>query len=626
MSESGANFGSTMQPTSDLKKPFKTAEELKNTNTDVKTYPSPEAQKPKGIKAVLSLFMTRKEAEAAGVETLNLFNQFNFNEGSSSYIDYVEFGKYEHGDKNTNVNKAKLKQFNNLKPEDQLRVFTKHAFKEVGMSDQLTKIFKTARKNNKKQDLQSLAQNKYNLDLSQYKTKEEQTQALVNAINTKYSTNTTDKKSVYMTNLERLRAGKFTEVERKQLNGKKSIKDEEQLQKYAEAATNKEQILELAELFANGDNDTKEALISTIGSYNSDVQIGILGIGILSAKDKNTRELFATTLADQKDIKLTDKNQKLFDYSISVLMNNVDAQKGIQFYTNASHFETKNAQTSAFMNYDTAQQSKVERGEITQQEYNDNYANQYAASAHKLEEASKAYKYVIDNSNDDNREGAMSTLASTAYDIKDSSERDKAIGNLKNSEYYNDKTSEKLDESAQKYLADKANNDSSNNVVSQRLQNQTYQTVPTIYNKQDISDTISKVITSGDETATNELIEHTFDNLNEKNGTTPKRQRMGMNQGVQLLNELIKDDKLQGSVHEAKVLNKLKALSTPTLRNLFIKLNSKTQQYFIDKKIISYSDLEFLTRSDERMLSQRIQDNLEKHKEEKHQNEIETIS
>ena len=122
------------------------------------------------------------------------------------------------------------------------------------------------------------------------------------------------------------------------------------------------------------------------------------------------------------------------------------------------------------------------------------------------------------------------------------------------------------------------------------------------------------------------MIEHTFDNLNEKNGTTPKRQRIGISQGVQMLNELIKDDKLQGSVHEAKVLNKLKALSTPTLRNLFIKLNSKTQQYFIDKKIISYSDLEFLTRSDERMLSQRIQDNLEKHKEEKYQNEMETIS
>lgn len=621
MSESSANLGSTMQPTSDLKKPFKTAEELKNTNTDVKTYPSQDTQKSKGIKAVLSLFMTRKEAEVAGVETLNLFNQFNFNEGSSSYIDYVEFGKYEHGDKNTNVNKTKLKQFNNLKPEEQLRVFTKHAFKEVGMSDQLTKIFKTARKNNKKQNLQTLAQNKYGLDLSQYKTKEEQTQAFVNAINTKYSTNTTDKKSVYMTNLERLRAGKFTEVERKQLNGKKSIKDEEQLQKYAEAATNKEQILELAELFANGDNAAKEALISTIGSYNSDVQTGILGIGILSAKDKNTRELFATTLADQKDIKLTDKNQKLFDYSISVLMNNVDAQKGIQFYMNASHFETKSAQTSAFMNYDTAQQSKVERGEITQQEYNDNYANQYAASAHKLEEASKAYKYVIDNSNDDNREGAMSTLASTAYGIKDASERDKAIGNLKNSEYYNDKTSEKLDESAQKYLADKANNDSSNN-VSQRIQNQTYQTVPVNNNNQNFSDTIQKIITGGDETATNELIEHTFDNLNEKNGTTAKRQRIGMSQGVQLLNELIKDDKLQGSVHEAKVLNKLKALSAPTLRNLFIKLNSKTQQYFIEKKIISYSDLELLTQSDERMLSQSIQDNLEKHKEEKHQKEI----
>lgn len=622
MSESGANFGSTMQPTSDLKKPFKTAEELKNTNTDVKTYPSPEAQKPKGIKAVLSLFMTRKEAEAAGVETLNLFNQFNFNEGSSSYIDYVEFGKYEHGDKKSKVNKDKLKQFNNLKPEEQLRLFTKHAFKEVGMSDQLTKIFKTARKNNKKQDLQSLAQNKYNLDLSQYKTKEEQTQALANAINTKYSTNTTDKKSVYMTNLERLRAGKFTEVERKQLNGKKAIKDEEQLQKYAEAATNKAQILELAELFANGDNDAKEALIGTIGSYNADVQTGILGIGILSAKDKDTRELFATTLADQKDLKLTDKNQKLFDYSISVLMNNVDAQKGIQFYTNASHFETKSAQTSAFMNYDTVQQSKVERGEITQQEYNDNYANQYAASAHKLEEASKAYKYVIDNSNDDNREGAMSTLASTAYDIKDSSERDKAIGNLKNSEYYTDKTDEKLNESFQKYITEKATTEDS---VKPKQSVPNYQPVQNTTTKPDFANTVNIVMSSNNDDAKNEFIENTFDNMNDPKGKTNNRRKMSMGQGIQLLNELIKEDKLQGSIHEAKVLTKLKSLPALTLRNLFTNLNSKTQQYFIDKKIISYSDLEFLTKNDKRKLSQRTQDNLEKHKEEKYQNEKETI-
>ena len=614
MSESGANFGSTMQPTSDLKKPFKTAEELKNTNTDVKTYPSPEAQKPKGIKAVLSLFMTRKEAEAAGVETLNLFNQFNFNEGSSSYIDYVEFGKYEHGDKNTNVNKAKLKQFNNLKPEDQLRVFTKHAFKEVGMRDQLTKIFKTARKNNKKQDLQSLAQNKYNLDLSQYKTKEEQTQALVNAINTKYSTNTTDKKSVYMTNLERLRAGKFTEVERKQLNGKKSIKDEEQLQKYAEAATNKEQILELAELFANGDNDTKEALISTIGSYNSDVQTGILGIGILSAKDKNTRELFATTLADQKDIKLTDRNQKLFDYSISVLMNNVDAQKGIQFYTNASHFETKSAQTSAFMNYDTAQQSKVERGEITQQEYNDNYANQYAASAHKLEEASKAYKYVIDNSNDDNREGAMSTLASTAYDIKDSSERDKAIGNLKSSEYYTDKTDEKLNESFQKYITEKATTKDS---VKPKQSVPNYQPVQNTTTKPDFANTVNIVMSSNNDDAKNEFIENTFDNMNDPKGKTKNRQKMSMSQGIQLLNELIKEDKLQGSIHEAKVLTKLQSLPALTLRNLFINLSTKTQNYFLKKEIVDLKNLALLPPSLIDGLDDHIKDEVIKYKEER---------
>lgn len=616
MSESSANLGSTMQP--DLKKPFKTAEELKNINRESKTYPTQEEQKPKGIRAVLSLFMTRKEAEAAGAETLNLFNQFNFHEGSTSYIDYVEFGKYKHSSTEKSTSKEGLKKFNNLKPDKQLYAITNHAFKEVGLSDKLTKIFKTAQKNKKKTDLKTLAQNRYGLDLSQFKTEQEQAQAIANRINAKYSTKTTDKNSVYMSNLERLKAGKFTKTELKELNGKKAITDEEQLHKYAEAATTKEQLLELAELFANGDDNAKKTLISTVDKYNADVQTGILGIGILSAKDESTRKLFAETLVNQKDLKLTNKNKKVFDYATSVLMNNINAEKGEAFYSKKKHFAEKEGQTEAFMNYDAVQQSKVERGEITQEEYNDNYVNIYAASAHKLEEASKAYQYVIDNSNNENREGAMNALASTAYEIKDSSERDKAIGNLKNSEYYNDKTSEKLDESFQKYITNKVQNETSSKSTDNKI---IYQSVPITNknnNNNDFNNTITTVVSSNDTDAQSELIDYTFDKINENNGTTQKRQRVGLSQGIHMLNELIKDDKLQGSIHEAKVLNKLKSLSAPTLRNLFVNLNSKTQQYFLDKKIISYNDLELLTQSDERMLSQTIADNLEKHKEEKH--------
>ena len=609
MGNSSTNLGATTQPTSKFKK-FKTPEELRT--PAVRTYPEEEVKPKKGIKAVLSLFMSKKEAVAAGTETLNLFNQFNTNAGSDSYIDYMEFAKYQHGDKNDEINQERLKKFHKLKREKQLEALAKHGFEELGIGNKLHNIFETGRKNKKKLDISSIAKNKYGIDLSQFKTKEEQYKAISDAINSKYSTNSDNDNSVYVQNLKRLQAGKFTEIEKKQLNGKNNISDEEQLRKFAEAATKKEQLLEMAELFANGDDSTKETLIKTMGSYDTHIQTGMLGIGILSAKDKDTQKLYAKLLVDQKDLKLTDINKKLYNYVTSVFFDNLKAKDGVEFYTNAEHFTTKSAQTAAFMNFDTTERSKVERGEITQEEYNDNYVNLYAASAHKLQEASKAYKYVADNSNEQNREGAMDMLASTAYQIKDSSERDKAIGNLKSSEYYTDKTDEKLNESFQKYITEKATTE---DTVKPKQSVPNYQPVQNTTTKPDFANTVNIVMSSNNDEAKNELIEYTFDNLNDQKGKTKNRQKMSMSQGIQLLNELIKEDKLQGSIHESKVLTKLKSLPALTLRNLFTNLNSKTQKYFIDKKIINYNDLELLTTSEERMVAKDIIEKVEEYKE-----------
>lgn len=608
MGNSSTNLGATMQPTNDLKK-FKTPEELR-TSADIRRYPKEETEPKKGIKAVLSLFMTKKQAVAAGTETLNLFNQFNTNSGTDSYIDYMEFAKYQHGDKNDEINQERFKKFNNLKPEKKLEALAKYGFEELGIGDKLHNIFKKAHKNKKKLDINTLAKNKYGIDLSQFKTKEEQYKAISDAINSKYSIKTENKDSIYMQNLNRLKAGKFTEIEKKQLNGN-NITDDEQLRKFAEAATKKEQLLEMAEIFANGDDTTKEALINTMGSYDAHIQTGMLGIGILSAKDKDTQKLYAKLLVNQKDLKLTDINKKLYNYATSVLFDNLNAKDGVQFYTNAEHFSTKSAQTTAFMNFDTAERSKVERGEITQEEYNDNYVNLYAASAHQIQEASKAYKYVADNSNEQNREGAMDMLASTAYQIKDSSERDKAIGNLKSSEYYTDKTDEKLNESFQKYITEKATTEDS---VKPKQSVPNYQPVQNTTTKPDFANTVNIVMSSNNDDAKNELIENTFDNMNDPKGKTNNRRKMSMGQGIQLLNELIKEDKLQGSIHESKVLTKLKSLPALTLRNLFTNLNSKTQKYFLDKKIISYNDLELLTPSEERMVSKNIMEKVEEYK------------
>ena len=608
MGNSSTNLGATMQPTNDLKK-FKTPEELR-TSADIRRYPKEETEPKKGIKAVLSLFMSKKEAVAAGTETLNLFNQFNTNSGTDSYIDYIEFAKYQHGDKNDEINKERFKKFNNLKAEKKLEALAKYGFEELGIGDKLHNIFKKAHKNKKKLDINTLAKNKYGIDLSQFKTKEEQYKAISDAINSKYSIKTENKDSIYMQNLNRLKAGKFTEIEKKQLNGN-NITDEEQLRKFAEAATKKEQLLEMTEIFANGDDTTKEALINTMGSYDAHIQTGMLGIGILSAKDKDTQKLYTKLLVNQKDLKLTDINKKLYNYATSVLFDNLKAKDGVEFYTNAEHFSTKSAQTTAFMNFDTAERSKVERGEITQEEYNDNYVNLYAASAHQIQEASKAYKYVTDNSNEQNREGAMDMLASTAYQIKDSSERDKAIGNLKSSEYYTDKTDEKLNESFQKYITEKATTEDS---VKPKQSVPNYQPVQNTTTKPDFANTVNIVMSSNNDDAKNEFIENTFDNMNDPKGKTNNRRKMSMGQGIQLLNELIKEDKLQGSIHESKVLTKLKSLPALTLRNLFTNLNSKTQKYFLDKKIISYNDLELLTPSEERMVSKNIMEKVEEYK------------
>lgn len=562
-------------------------------------------------KASLSLFMTKQEAEKAGTETLNLFNTFNTHTGSENYIDNLEFSRYKKGITGT-TEEDKPADIHKLPTVEQFEGFLNKAYENIGIDENIKKNILKAKNSKDKKDISILVSEHFGIDITKYNTEEEQIQAISDAINKKYSTKNTDENSVYQTHYKRLKAGNFTDKEKEFLNGKTSITDEEQLKKYTHMATVANQIAELTELFASGDIETQKILIKTIDQYESQVQTGIIGTAILSVDDKESRMKFAKTIADM-DLKLTDINKKFLEYSMSVMQNNMNVEESTNFIARAYVFETKSAQTLAFETLDKTERSKVERGELTQEEYDQNYVNVYAASAHKIQEASKAYKYVIDNSNENNREGAMNMLASTAYQIKDSSERENSIGILKNSEYYTDNTAVKLDESYQKQILE--------NTYSKDITPNAgiIDTKPQNNNDDYYEQVVSKVFNSDDESTKNDFIDKTFNNLDERKGTTQKRHRMAMKQGILFLNQLIKEDKLQGSLHEAKVINKLKSLSAATLRNLFINLGEKTQHYFLEKKIVNMSDLALLNTGDTRMLSQNIQDNLEKYKEEKAQ-------
>ena len=549
----------------------------------------------------LSLWMSREEAKNNGI--LALFDRYNTNTNGDSMdrIDKMEYGAYRSGKPITqeyldNLSQKDIEELSNVKTTEQFRHVTKKSFETLGIDGTITAEINKLKNNSDKKDLQTLAKEQFGIDLSQYKTEEEKQKAISEAINSKYKYDANDENSVYAQHLKRLKEGNLTEGEIELLGGRTEITDEEQLKKFAEMATDADAIVEVTRLFASGDFNVQKALVGSLGNFRSNIQTGLLSIAIYASDDIETRKIFANILANQ-ELKLTDKNKKIFDFAMYALHRHVDISAGMKFDTNRNNFETASAQTAAFMMADVAEKDKVKHGELSQEEYDDNYVNIYAASAHKIQEASKAYKYVMDNANDTNRSATINMLALTAYQIQDESERDKAIGNIKNSPYYNDSTAKNLNEGIDNHIAQELGlspqkSDNFSNIVSKAFENDDEKSIK-IQNK---------------------IINKTFSDLEEQN-KTPERQRISMSRGIQLLNTLIKENKIQGSIQEAKIINKLQSLPVQTLVTLMCSLNSNAQNYFVKKKIITIEQLNIsMTPSDKMNLSPEIQDKLKESK------------
>ena len=167
-----------------------------------------------------------------------------------------------------------------------------------------------------------------------------------------------------------------------------------------------------------------------------------------------------------------------------------------------------------------------------------------------------------------------------------------------------------IEETASSYSETYNKSNNNNNLYLQtqaEKQNEEFTNTVTDTFKQDDESSIIKQ---------NEIINKTFSDLKEKN-TTPERQRVSMSKGIQLLNTLIKENKIQGSIHEAKIINKLKSLPVQTLVTLMCSLNSDAQNYFVSKNIITERELMLsMNKADQRNLSDKIQDKLKEIREE----------
>ncbi len=552
----------------------------------------------------LSLWMSREEAKNNNI--LTLFDRYNINTNGDSKdrIDDIEYAAYRSGKPITqeyldNLSKKDLEELSNVKTTEQFRHVTKKSFETLGIDEKITAEIDRLKNNPDKKDLQTLAKEQLGIDLSQYKTEEERQKAVIDAINSKYKYDANNENSVYAQHLKRLKEGKLTEGEIELLGGRTEITDEEQLKKFAQMATDADAIVEVTKLFASGDFNVQKALVGNLGGFKSNIQTGLLSIAIYASDDIETRKIFANILANQ-ELKLTDRNKKIFDFAMYALHRHVDVKTSMEFDTNRNNFVTASAQTAAFMMADVAEKDKVKHGELSQEEYDNNYVNVYAAAAHELQEASKAYKYVMENANDNNRSATINMLALTAYQIENESERNKAIGNIQNSPYYNDNTAKNLNAGFDNHIAQELG-------LSPQKNN-------------DFSNIVSKAFENNDEKSTkiqNEIINKTFSDLEEKN-STPERQRISMSKGIQLLNTLIKENKIQGSIHEAKIINKLQSLPVQTLVTLMCSLNSNAQNYFVKKKIITIEQLNISMPigAQRYHLSDKIQANLEERRKE----------
>lgn len=516
--------------------------------------------------------MTREQAVKNGV--LDLFNKYDSIETDGKISD-KEYARYRASKYTGEGGQFSLdnEEFLNSSAKEQFTKMLETSFKELGISEEVTELIKKL-KTGEKKDPEILLKEQFGIDLSQCKTEEEKLKLFQEAINKRYAFDLKDTDSLYSKHYARIASGDYT-VEEQELYGKL---DPEQIAYYAELATRRDAMVELAGYFAESNQEGQMMLVKSIGTLDKVVQTGIIGAAIYSADDKETRHNYAKLIANQ-DLNLTASSQMLLRSATLAFDSNLTMGEMMELISRRENYDTAAAQTMMFKETDNVERAKVSAGLITQEQYDNNYATVYAGTAYKLEEAADAYKFVIDNANDNNRAGAMNTLASNAYKIDDASQRDGAINNIKSSEYYTPDVMRALDKSYIESLSG-SNNASNASAHTNPITNDNLLSYDFISKTND-------VIENGTEAEISKYVRAEMKDIDTPRGTTKQHRDITRQQGMYILSKLISQGKIQGSRYESFVINKLSALPPQTLVNMYLSANQKVQTYFDKNHLVN---------------------------------------
>lgn len=516
--------------------------------------------------------MTREQAVENGV--LDLFNKYDSIETDGKISD-KEYARYRASKYTGEGGQFNLdnEEFLNSSAKEQFTKMLETSFKELGISEEVTELIKKL-KTGEKKDPEILLKEQFGIDLSQCKTEEEKLKLFQEAINKRYAFDLKDTDSLYSKHYARIASGDYT-VEEQELYGKL---DPEQIAYYAELATRRDAMVELAGYFAESNQEGQMMLVKSIGTLDKVVQTGIIGAAIYSADDKETRHNYAKLIANQ-DLNLTASSQMLLRSATLAFDSNLTMGEMMELISRRENYDTAAAQTMMFKETDNVERAKVSAGLITQEQYDNNYATVYAGTAYKLEEAADAYKFVIDNANDNNRAGAMNTLASNAYKIGDASQRDGAINNIKSSEYYTPDVMRALDKSYIESLSG-SNNASNASTHTNPITNDNLLSYDFISKTND-------VIENGTEAEISKYVRAEMKDIDTPRGTTKQHRDITRQQGMYILSKLISQGKIQGSRYESFVINKLSALPPQTLVNMYLSANQKVQTYFDKNHLVN---------------------------------------
>ena len=530
----------------------------------------------------LFVLMTAEQAKEAGDDLYQKFLIADKNHDEElSANEILEY-------KGSGINEEKLDKFKNL--SDSEKVVEIVNLIETKFGPDGAKRHK--KKSKEKVDVNTLVKEKLGLDLSQYKTDEEKRNAIFKAMQDKYSTKASEEDyenvmnddsgkyndNTYLQTYKKLKSGDFSKLGSlgKSLEAFKDKLTEEQIRAYAAEITTAKQGKALLNLLSNAKTDERNLISDKLSEYDIEVQTMAWGAAIASAETKEDKLQLAKAFYEKANAQIDADGEigQLSTFMVS-LYSTIEQSMG-----NVEHgkFGRHAAQYNGYVIANKAELHKVETGEISQAEYNRNYSGVYAAATHKLDNADDAYKYVIDNTNDDNRSATMNVLASTAYQIKDEAKRNNAISTIKSSEYYNSEVEENLNKSSIRALNESSggNNVSTSNGVKN---SSGYITNP-VENEQQRK--IEQLFPEGNINKKNKLLNELFEGVNEK-GITAKEQQLRYINVTAALN-MVMTSKLINDPEIKDTIDKHLNVSSPmTLLNIFVNCNDKVKNYVYPK-------------------------------------------